>query len=190
MLPIILQKCLPMAKDVARKSCNRMLWVTSRTINLLSHLTVRLTIVVLTLVKFHLQKCEQCILFLAGWKKNCSPSGFLLFHMHLQISVFHHLKNCSRGVACRRAHSEHSRADWAVAGSSGEDLQQLDDTVTLFYCNAGAHQCRRVSHWCIFNRFRAATESRRTTPSRISLKLVLKWSGWYQSDKTTPDLYF
>lgn len=111
MLPIILQKCLPMAKDVARKSCNRMLWVTSRTINLLSHLTVRLTIVVLTLVKFHLQKCEQCILFLAGWKKNCSPSGFLLFHMHLQISVFHHLKNCSRGVACRRAHSEQSRAE-------------------------------------------------------------------------------
>lgn len=39
-----------------------------------------------------------------------------------------------------------SGVDWTVAGSTGEDLQQLGDTVTLFYCNVGARQCGSVAH--------------------------------------------
>lgn len=64
-----------------------------------------------------------------------------------KILIFHHLKNCSGGVAASPA-DERSRggADWAAAGSTGGDLRQLDDRVTLFYCNAGARQCSSASH--------------------------------------------
>lgn len=52
--------------------------------------------------------------------------------MHLQTSTFHHLKDCSRGVR-RSLQTSAVRAEQTGAGSTGEDLQQLDDTVTLFF---------------------------------------------------------
>lgn len=79
MLPTILQKCMPMAKDVARKSCIRMLWVTWRTINLLSHPPVMFTTVVLTLVKFHLQKSVSHAYFSLQGKKKV-PVLYVFLH--------------------------------------------------------------------------------------------------------------